>query len=411
MGQIRGPGIPLTFDSPQNTQRGEIITLPSGGQYYPLAGDYLIASGSQTILEWWDPNNLMWRAWAPPGSYATFTSDGGNFRLINYSGVVAGAKITNAGSGGTNGIGPAQTGVLVAIAAPAAGGVTATAQAYAIVGGSVAAPTITQGGSGFLVPPLILIDPPPQGGIQATAVATISAAGVITAITMQNVGAGYISTPAFYVVPNPQFAFATPQYPPAIGSPANLPGALGGAGVFPPPGLINPANVWAGSLYQGNIALGTLGVLLTPAVLTGSGTLTGLVITFNGGGYRGDSVPAISFSGGGLAGGVAATAIMSFCMNAATATATGGTAAVVGSPAITSLGLIASSFNNGQFWPRPARGLITAAAGSFTVEDPGFGLQGGAVLVNGGSTSLATVTNTQYGSIVDTTVIQSTVNS
>lgn len=412
MGQIRGPGIPLVNDSPQNTQRGGIITLPSGGQYYPLAGDYLVAAGGQTILEWWDPNNLLWRAWSPPGSLSTVTTDGGNFRLINYSGVVAGAKITNAGSGGVNGIGPAQTGSTMTFAAPAAGGVTATAQGYVIVGGSVAAPTITQGGSGFLVPPLVLIDPPPPGGIQATAVATISAAGVVTAITMQNVGAGYTSTPNFYVVPNPQFSFATPQYPPAVGSPANAPGALGGAGVFPPPGLINPANVWAGSLYQPNIA--TAGVLLTPAALTGSGTLTGIVITYNGAGYAGNTVPGITFGGTSL-GAAAATAIMSFCMTAAiggTVTVTGGAAQIANTPSITSLGLIAGSFDNGQFWPRPARGINLTAAGNFTLEDPGFGLQGGAVFVNAGtSTTVGTVTNTQYGGIVDTSIVQSSVNS
>ncbi len=267
MGQIRGPGIPFPQDSPQNTGRGGAIMLQSGGVYYPPAGDYALVSGNQTVLQWFDPLNGQWRAVAPPSTMTAFTTDGGNFRLVNLSGVIVGGSITNAGSGGVNGIGPLQTGSTITFAAPAAGGGAATAQGYVVVGGSVAAPTVTQGGSGFLVPPLILIDPPPPGGVQATATATISSAGVITGITMQNVGAGYTSTPAFYIVPQPQFGMQAPQYPGVLGTAPPVTGGAGGAGVFPPPGLINPANAWAGSIYQANLVAGTAGALLTPVRL------------------------------------------------------------------------------------------------------------------------------------------------
>jgi hypothetical protein len=397
MAQIRGPGIQLPLDSPQNTGRPGVLVLPPGGIYTFTQGDYIVASGDQTVLQYFDPGLNAWRTFTNPGALTTFFADGGNFRLVNLSGVVVGGNITNAGSGGTNGIGFAQTGSTVTFAAPAAGGVTGTATGFVVVGGSVAAPTITQAGSGFLTPPVVFCDPPPQGGVQATAIAVISAAGAITGITMVNVGAGYTSAPQWYISPSNFNGFlATPDR---------------AAGAFPQPGLINPANVWPGTVFQGNIALGTTGALLTPTALTGSGTLTAIVMSYYGAGYAGNTVPAISFGGTSL-GAAAATAIMSLCVSGSSATATGGTTAVTGGVAITSLGLIALTNNNNTFWPRPARGTTSAAAGTFTVEDPGFGLQGGVVTVTyvGGAT-LATVTNTQLGGRNDTSIIQSSVNS
>jgi hypothetical protein len=393
MAQMRGY-FPLPSASPQNTGVPQILTLPSGGIYYTPPGEYLITTGSQTVIEWWDPVGGIWRNYAGPNTWEQISSDGANYRLVNLSGVVVGANITNAGSGGTNGIGPIQTGSTVAFAAPAAGGVTATAQGYVVVGGTVPAPTVTQGGSGFLVPPAIACDPPPPGGVQATFTSTISAAGVLTGVTQLNPGAGYTSIPQFYIIPQPMF------YQGAIRYPGDLPQTV------PAPGLINPANVWTGSPFQPNIQTGTTGALLTGVALTGSGTLTAVVMTYFGNGYLGNAVPGVTFAGVSL-GAAAATSIMSMCMVGATATATGGAAAVVGSPAITSLGLIASTNNNNTFFPRPARGVVTAAAGTFTVEDPGFGLQGGAVLVNAiGESALSTVTNTQYGGRTDTSVLQ-----
>src|SRR5262249_34696997 len=157
------------------------------------------------------------------------------------------------------------------------------------------------------------------------------------------------------------------------------------------------ANVWTGSPFQANIQTGTTGALLTGLALTGSGTLTGIVMTAFGNGYAGNTVPAISFSGTSL-GAAAATSIMSLCASGSSVTATGGTTAVTNGTAISSLGLIAGTNDNNTFFPRPMRGLTSAAAGTFTVEDPGFGLQGGTTTVTyvGGAT-LATVTNTQMG--------------
>ena len=401
MSQIRGV-FPLPFTSPQINGVPNVLTLPSGGIYYPPPGTYLINTGGQTICQWWDPTNAIWRNYAGPETLAQISCDGTNYRLVNMSGVVVGANITNAGSGGTNGIGPTQTGATVAFAAPAAGGVTATAQGYAVVGGSVPAPTVTQGGSGFLVPPIVCCDPPPPGGVQATFTAVITSAGVLSTVTQQNAGAGYTSIPQFYIIPTFMF------YPGA----ARFPGDV--AQSVPAPGLIHPNNVWTGSPFQPNIQSGTTGALLTGNALTGSGTLTAIVMTYGGNLYRGDAVPAVSFSGGGLAGGVAATAIMSFCALAAiggTVTASGGAAQIANTPSISSLGLIAGSNDNNSFSPRPIRGINSGATGSFTLEDPGFGLQGGAVFVSAGtSTTVATITNTQYGGRPDTSIIQAMVS-
>lgn len=395
MAQMRGV-FPLPFTSPQNNGVPASIAIPSGGMWYPPSGTYLITTGSQTIVQWWDPNCAIWRQYAGPETLAQISTDGTNYRLLNNSGTVVGASITNAGSGGVNGIGPNQTGSTVTFAAPGAGGVTATAQGYVVVGGSVPAPTVTQGGSGFLVPPMIVCDPPPVGGVQATFTATISAAGVITGVTQLNPGAGYAAIPQFYIIPSPQF------YQGAIRFPGDTPQT------YPAPGLINPANAWGSAYpYQANLVTGTAGALLTANALTGSGTLTAVVMTFLGAGYAGNTVPAITFGGTSL-GAAAATAIMSFCMTGTTAAATGGAGQVANTAVVTSLGAIAGVNNNNTFFPRPARGILTNANGTFTVEDPGYGLQGGAVFETGG-TAVATVTNTQYGGKTDTSVIQAAV--
>lgn len=407
MAQTRG-FFPLPFTSPQNNGSPEVVTLPSGGVWPIPSGEYLITTGSQTIIQWFDPNMGGWRNYANPETINGISSDGANYRLVNNSGTVVGANITNVGSGGVNGIGPIQTGSTVTFAAPPAGGVTATAQGYAVVGGSVPAPTVTQGGSGFLVAPQVVCDPPPVGGVQATFTATISAAGVITGVTQVDPGAGYTSIPGFYIIPAPQFYAGGPRFPGDSTAAQGLPVS----GIAP--GLINPANVWTGSLYQQNIQTGITGALLTGVALTGSGTLTAILMTYFGAGYVGNGVPAITFGGTSL-GAAAATAVMSFCMTAAiggSVAATGGAGQVANTAVATSLGIPTQGVNafngNNTYFPRPARGILTNANGTFTLEDPGYGLQGGAVFETGG-TAVSTVTNTQYGGRTDTSVIQAMV--
>lgn len=405
MANMRGP-FPFPPGGPQTTGSAGEVMLQSGGVYVLPPGEWLLVTGQQTVLQWQDPNNQSWRCYAQSGEFTTVSSDGSNYRLVNMSGVINGANISNAGSGGVNGIGPNQTGSTVTFPAPAAGGVTETAQGYVIVGGSVQAPTVSQGGSGFLVPPLILIDPPPTGGIQATATATLSSAGVITGITMVNVGAGYTSTPNFYIVPQFQFYSGAIRFPGDAVANANPTGTMWA------PGLIHPNNVFNASPYQGNIS-SALGALLTPAALTGSGTLTGIVVTQFGGGYTAAISATLTFGGVSL-GAAAATALFSFCLIGGTVTATGGTGFTVGNPIITGLGLVQSTFNNSAYFPKPGRGLVTNAAGPvFSIEDPGFGIQkslatnfGEAVNGTAAPTAAGTIPTSALGGTTDVSVLQ-----
>jgi hypothetical protein len=383
------------FPTAQVNEGGGIITLPSGGTFYLPSGEWVCYSGVVSCLQSFDPINQLWRGLQEPTLQAQMvSSDGFNYRLINMSGVVAGALITNAGSGGTNGIGSVATGTTVTFTAPVSAQVNQTATGYAIVGGSVQAPTIAQAGSGFISAPLIVIDAPPPGGIQATAIATINAAGGISGITMVNVGAGYAASPNFWIIP--QFGLYA----------GGLSGSFA-AGATPAPGLVFPSNA-----APGNQNTSAVGAQLTSQALTGSGTLTGIVTVDPGNLYDGTHIPTVTIAGT-VTGGVAATAIMSFSLQSVTVT-NAGAGYGAGNPPIfeTSLGSVAAATNNGVFVPRSGRGIAVVAGGSvssFTVEDPGFGLQKvpfvSVLDTSADNATLATGTAV-VGGINDTSVLQ-----
>ncbi len=375
-----------------------VVALPSGGVYVFPAGNYVVQTGSQTQLQWFDPNQQVWRGIGPQDvTFNMVSSDGCNYRLVNLSGVVIGASVTAAGSGGTNGIGFLATGATVTYSAPASGLALATAGGYAIVGGSVAAPTISQAGSGFVMPPLILIDPPPPGGIQATAYATINSAGGVATVVMQNVGAGYTASPNFYVFPQ---------------NPGYTGGSVGGiaSDPFPAPGLVYPTNLPAGSQFQPNISLA--GCQLTSVALTGSGTLTGIGTDDYGFGYDGTHIPGVTIAGGGLSA-ATATAVMSMCVTSVTL-GSGGVGFGSGAPPIweTSLGLVTNTLNNSILVPRPARGVttvVTGAVATFAIEDNGFGLQKvpSVAVLDTSALHTGQATGTAVcGGIVDTSLVQ-----
>lgn len=395
------------------------VSLGPGQYFYPPPGNYLTSLGGQTVMQWWDPINSNWRNLGLPGSQMVpIQTDGYNFRLINLSGVVIGASITNVGSGGVNGIGPTQTGSTLAVAAP--GGNAQTAKGYVIVGGSLPALNVAQGGSAFVVPPLILIDPPPAGGIQATAVSTITTAGVLTSATLVNPGAGYTALPNVYVVPQfldypgqPALPYTIPTPPTPI-APNFPPGQIaigpgsGNAGTIPQnfmQGLQGSFPASAGALV--NFGAGVLG---------GSGTLTGVVMTDYGSAYN-TSVPAITFGGTSI-GAVAATAVMSWAVQSITA-GTGGTMAI-GAPVETTLGQLLAAppfFDNDYVSARPMRGHTTSAAGAVTIDDNGFGMQ--IVLTNANVGFIFAPTSTvaptggatpTMGGINDTSLLQAFVN-
>ena len=385
---------------------GGALTLPPGGIFYPSRGNYIASTGNQTVIQQWNP---IAGAWTVIGytdqTMVPFTTDGSNVRLVNLSGVIVGAMISAAGSGGTNGIGAAATGVGVSIANSGATGSRA-ALAYPIVGGSVPAPTITTAGSAFLVPPMVVCDPPPAGGIQATFTCTLNNAGGIGSVTQATPGAGYAANgpPKFYIIPQSQFYQGATS------------GGVSAAPIMVP-GLIDPtmvpSNTPAPGFNTANQSSSTPGALLTSNALTGSGTLTGIVPYDYGNLYT--SVPAITITGCGAA---TATALGSFCLTGVTVTG-GGTGFGAGNPPIwvSSIGLVLSPVNNMVSVPRPARGVTTLAAGviqTAPIEDPGFGLQKlpviGVLNTSAIATGAANLTPV-IGGINDTSILQSMVTS
>jgi hypothetical protein len=389
------------------------ISLSGGQYYYPPPGNYLFTPGTQTVIQWWDPVQSSWRTYTnPPGTTQAISVDGYNYRIINLSGVVQAASITNAGSGGVNGIGPTQTGSTVSFAGP--GGNGQTAKGYVVVGGSLPALVVAQGGSGFVVPPLILIDPPPAGGVQATATSAITSAGVLTSATLVNAGAGYTSIPNVYVIP--QFL----DYPGQLALPYTIPASGPVAPNFPPGQIaIGPGSGAAGVIpqtfmngLQGSFPTSS-GALVNfgAGVLGGSGTLTAIVMTDFGSLYSA-AVPAVSFGGTSL-GAAAATAVMAWAASAVS-TFTGGTIGSNGAPVESSLGQLLLTSNNNTLLGRPIRGSATTG-GVVTIADPGFAIQ---TLMASGSIALTGIVSVNptgggagtMGPVTDTHILQMMVN-
>jgi hypothetical protein len=393
-------GGPFTYGQPSIP-----VQLAGGEVFYPPAGNYQCSLGAQTVVQFFDPVQLAWRIMSTPFGSDPFdlSTDGYSWRLLNASGVVQGAQITNAGTTAVNGIGTAATGVSVSFGAAPASGVAAAA--YPVVGGSINTTiAITQAGSGFVVPPILIIDPPPAGGIQATATCTISA-GAINAVTVTNAGAGYTAAPQIYVMP---------QYGtyPGIGVPVNPAGAP--ASIIPP-GLVgsNQPPWFPGINWP--LTLGTGGALLTiNPVLTGSGTLTGIVMTNWGLGYAGTTIPTITVTGAGAA---AATALMSMALQSITITS-GGVAYPSGTSQIwdSSLGMVAATtniINNNTVGPRCARGVAANSGtviNSTIIEDAGFGFQKVPLLAVTQTQGVAATTVAQLtavvGGVTDTSIFQ-----
>lgn len=268
----------------QVQEGGTRIELASGGVFYPPPGEYIYNLPANTTLEYFDGQAQSWQTLSNASTGGYLSADGANFRFHNVTGIVNSVTISTTGSGQTNGIGATATGVTIAIAASNTNVPANNATAYAIVGGNVAAPTITQAGSGFLVTPLIVIDPPPQGGIQATATCTLNASGGIATVTIQNAGAGYAASPNFWIIPQP----ALYQGGPSGGT---------AAGAIPAPGLVYPTNA-----VPGNQNTSPSGAQLTSVALTGSGGITGIVVQSAGGLYT-SAAPAVTVtSNAGTAG-------------------------------------------------------------------------------------------------------------
>lgn len=184
------------------TPRGQpsiAFDLQPGAARIIPAGTWLLDTGPYTCLQEFDPVQGQWLS---PGGDGFSTgpqyvnSDGFNYRAVNLCGTIVGATVTGAGSGYLSASPPT-------ISFTNASGAAATA----IIGGAVSTSvTVTNGGSNYTWPPLVMLDSPPQQGLsgyQATATCAISA-GAVSTVTINNQGAGYTNTPNLYFINDPR---------------------------------------------------------------------------------------------------------------------------------------------------------------------------------------------------------------
>lgn len=267
-------------------QQTTVISLAAGAASLIPAGSWGVGTGLYSSLQEFDPVTGIWRNIGNDAgtTFRWLNSDGVNFRIANQTGTVVGALVTTAGAGYTS--------------APVITDSLSTGATYtAIIGGALSTvTTITNGGKNYTYPPIIQISAPSNPGVQATATATISA-GAVNAITIGNQGAGYTSVPTISVINDPRDT---------TGQNATVTGSL-----------------------------------------TGSGTVTAVLVSNYGGIGAVTSVPTLTFTGGGYTTVAAATAIMCFTTTAYTVTSAG--SGYVGNVLVTGLGgfpATAASYTN-----------------------------------------------------------------
>jgi hypothetical protein len=196
--QYGGPGVtPAGFSAQPYS-----VLLQGGSAYNIPSGRWLVNLGALSILQEYNPITGGWTSIDTGANGAatlsqgatgivgtTVFSDGNNYRVLNPTGLPYKATV-----GGTN---SGYTSVPTLTA-------TNGAVLKAIVGGAVSSTfTVTNGGSNYTYPPLVLISPPPSLGIQATAYATLTS-GAVSSITLVAAGAGYTTAPTVTLVNDPR---------------------------------------------------------------------------------------------------------------------------------------------------------------------------------------------------------------
>lgn len=255
------------------------VTLAACTAFILPSGNYMVQLGGLTFLEIQDTVTGFWRIISQGPGIENVNSDGVNFRLCNRTGSVIGAVITNSGSGYAASGTSYGSATLPTITAP-------NGQTFKAIAGGALNSTITKtaAGTGYTLPPILVIDPPPAGGVQATASTTVSG-GALGTITVTNQGAGYLTAPAVTVV--------------------NAPGDTTGTGAVLTTALISSGGT-AG-------AADTICAILPTNLPSAANT----------------SVPSLTIVNGTIGTGLAATAIM--CVTSTAVTTTGMTNAANGS--------------------------------------------------------------------------------
>lgn len=263
-----GSGVqPTLRGQPTNT-----FSLNGGSVRLVPAGAWQLTTGLYSCLQEYDAITGIWRAIGSgaDGADTNFVnSDGNNWRIANQSGCVVGGAVTTAGAGYTS--------------APAVTASNGGAILKAIIGGAVnTSVTVTNAGSGYTYPPIVLFDAPNVGGsstlgVQATGHATLSGT-TVGSIVVDDQGAGYTTTPNVYLINDPRE-------------------------------------------YQNNNTVGAGATAI--CTLTGSGTITAVLVVDHGTAYYSTAIPTLAFSGTSTST-AAATAIMNWSIQSYSVTSTGG---------------------------------------------------------------------------------------
>lgn len=283
---IGGQGLPLPYPQGLNPVPFNLAQQPIGRTFDLAAGAAVLippgtwmvnSKNGYSVVQYQSPVS---GEWVPLGSspqttgFVFVNSDGANYRVWNPKGFPISGTVTAAGSGYVQSS--------TTVTAGSGGSLW-----HAIVGGAVnSSVTIGNdskgnvGGSGFTLPPILVVQAPPaqlqnlpstataQGGIGCTMTCTISG-GAINAVTVDAAGAGYSAPPVVQVIPNP--------FDPNIGS----------------------------------ITVPTL-----TTTLTGAGTITAVLLDFFG--TASGSAPTLTIAGAGSS----ATATATIVATAATDTIT-----------------------------------------------------------------------------------------
>jgi|SRR5579863_3914914 len=185
-----GPGV-----NPSLKGLASNVVELQAGQVWPLtpSGWYNCRTGKYTVIQEYDPITTTWRTVGggpSSGGIDFFYSDSNNYRLANQSGCVVGARVVTAGSGYTS----------TPIATVSAGG----AIFKPIIGGLVnTTVTVTNGGTNYTYPPMVIFSAPPSPGVQATGYATLTS-GVVSSVTVGDQGAGYVTAPTVTFINDPR---------------------------------------------------------------------------------------------------------------------------------------------------------------------------------------------------------------
>lgn len=303
---LSGPGIGLPL--PQNLYPSFLnsapadpssnrLSLAAGDTFILPAGDWFIAAGSYSLVQYLDPVTGTWTnapgaAWL--GQVQFIKSDGFSVRLANLTGCVYNIVVTAYGTGYI------QATTALTVTGPS------NVTALPIVGGQLTA-SVTSVGAGYGKPPMVFIPPPPPasnnvngvGGIQASAYAGI-ASGTVSFVSFLNPGAGYPSAPIGVLVPDPTdpniatgITQATVAF--SLAGSGSITGALVTNNGSPLPDgsmanvTVTPSGAGSGATLTANV-MQTVKAASVVGTGTGFGSVAALLTTSGGGGALGTIV-------------------------------------------------------------------------------------------------------------------------